>query len=198
MKMAFVNCINRREIMKKYLSVSIVLVIALFAILLINKQEASNEHVMDSAKLPYYANAKEVFLDSALIIEAIKLSEEAISYPLGDGITDDFTISYVEVKKVIKTMDGKEIKEGDILQILESEWVDAKARQVHHVEGYTKMKDKKKYTLYLGYNETVDNYYPVGLLYGKIPFDEKEDKVYGGQLDPHISKVVEELRKTSN
>lgn len=181
--------------MKKYILVSIVIVIALLAQIGIINQDASYEHVIHSAKLPYFANANEVIEESELIVEVIKLSEEAIAYPLADGLTDHFTISNVEVKKIIKLMDGKDIKKGDILEILESEWVDLEAKKIHHLEGYTKMKSNKKYTLYLGYNQEVDNYYPVGLLYGKIPNDEKEEKFYGDHQNPKIVEVIKDLKK---
>ena len=60
------------------------------------------------------------------------------------------------------------------------------------------MKSKRKYTLFLRYNQRLDNYYPVGLLYGKIPFDEKEAKFYGEYERPHITKVIDEYRRCKN
>ena len=56
---------------------------------------------------------------------------------------------------------------------------------VHHTEGYVKMQSDKVYTLCLGYNDMGENsqFYPIGLLYGKIPHDEMciRDRYDGAQ-----------------
>ena len=47
----------------------------------------------------------------------------------------------------------------------------------------------------MGYNSEVDNYYPVGLLYGKIPMDTAENVFYGELNNDKIKTIVEELRE---
>ena len=56
----------------------------------------------------------------------------------------------------------------------------------------------RNYTLYLGYNVDADNYYPIGLLYGKVPVDSEEVNFYGNFENEHIMKVVKELRRIQN
>lgn len=80
------------------------------------------------------------------------------------------------------------------LIVVESEWTDAENRIIHHVENYSKMAVDKKYTLYLGYNPKVDNFYPIGLLYGKVPVDPSEKNFYGNFKNEHIKEVIRQLQ----
>lgn len=91
-------------------------------------------------------------------------------------------------------MQGESLDVGDEIWIVESEWTDKETGLIHHTENYSKMTENTKYRLYLGYNPDVDNYYPVGLLYGKVPMDTKEKKFYGDFNNDHIKNVVEELQ----
>lgn len=152
------------------------------------------KHVIDSAKLPEFKSAEDVINNSELIVKVSKISEEPVSYDLGDGKYDNFTLSSVKIEKVIKPMEGKDINKGDVIKIVESEWTDAEGA-IHHIENYSKMGNDKKYTLYLGYNPDVDNYYPIGMLYGKVPVDSSEKKFYGDFKNDHIEGVIEQLQK---
>jgi len=148
-----------------------------------------DKHVIDSAKLLEFKSAEEVVNNSELIVKVTKISEKPIAFDLGNGHYDNLTLSDVEIEKVIKPMQGKEINRGDVITIVESEWTDPNTKIIHHLENYSKMKEGKKYTLYLGYNIDYDNYYPVGLLYGKVPVDTSEKNFYGDFKDS-ISRVL--------
>lgn len=87
------------------------------------------------------------------------------------------------------------MSQGDTIWIVESQWSDEKNRVVHHTENYLKMAVNKEYRLYSGYNSEVDNYYPVGLLYGKIPMDTAENVFYGELNNDKIKTIVEEFRE---
>lgn len=161
-------------------------------------ESAETKHVIDNAKIVSYESADDVIAASALIVEVKKLSEEPLSFPLENDKTDDFTLSTVEIIKVIKPMPGKNFSIGDKIPVLESEWFDAKMGIVHHTEGYVKMQSDKVYTLCLGYNDMGENsqFYPIGLLYGKIPHDESEARIFGEALDPQIERVQADLIAT--
>lgn len=152
------------------------------------------KHVIDSAKLPHFKSTEDVINNSELIVKVSKISEEPVSYDLGDGKYDKLTLSNVKIEKVIKPMEGKDIKKGDIIKIVESEWTDAQG-VIHHTENYSKMGIDKKYILYLGYNPEVENYYPIGLLYGKVPVDSSEKNFYGDFKNDHIKSVIDQLQK---
>lgn len=152
------------------------------------------KHVIDSAKLPHFKSAEDVINNSELIVKVSKISEEPVSYDIGEGKYDNLTLSNVKIEKVIKPMKGKDINKGDVIKIVESEWTDAEG-VIHHTENYSKMAADKKYTLYLGYNPDVDNYYPIGLLYGKVPVDPSEKNFYGDFKSEHIKSVIEQLQK---
>lgn len=66
-----------------------------------------NKYVVDSAKLPHFGDAKEVKDSSDLIVEVSKISEKPVSYDLGEGCSDNLTLSNVKIEKVIKPMEGK-------------------------------------------------------------------------------------------
>lgn len=135
------------------------------------------EHVLIETKLPEYKDGSEVADASELIVEVVKLKEEPLSYPLENDLSIDYTLAYVEVQEVIKSSDGIDVEIGDVINVIENEWVDEKEKKVYHRAGYSKMKTKKGYTLYLGYNKEVDNYYIIGSIYGKVP-KEKEEKLF--------------------
>lgn len=84
---------------------------------------------------------------------------------------------------------------GDEIFIVESQWTDKEARVIHHIAHYSKMADNKQYRLYLRYNSDVDNYYPVGLLYGKVPIDTMEKNFYGDFNNDHIKSIIADLQK---
>lgn len=178
--------------MKKLIFFSILLcfVIVAFAI-----YQPGNKHVIDSAKLPEFKSAEEVVSNSELIVKVRKVNEKPVAYDLGDGHFDNFTLSVLEIEKVIKPIVGKELSQGDLVTVLESEWTESKTNIVHHLENYSKMKNQKTYILYLGYNAEADNYYPVGLLYGKVPVDASEKNFYGDFKNERILDIVTELRK---
>jgi hypothetical protein len=153
-------------------------------------------HIVGSAKLPYYGDAEAVADVSELIVSARKLDEKPVAYDMGEGRYDNFTLSRVEIIAVYKQTEDLHYKSGDMISILESEWYNPSDRVVHHTENYTKMKDSKAYILYLGHNPDVDNFYPVGLLYGKLPEDGNEPIFYGdANKYAHISEVINELQK---
>ena len=59
------------------------------------------------------------------------------------------------------------------------------------------MTESKKYRLYLRYNTEDDNYYSVGVLYGKVPLDDTiERNFYGDFKSDHIKGIIEKLKKT--
>lgn len=153
------------------------------------------KHVVDSAKLPYFSSGEDVKNDSELIVEVSKISEEPVSYDIGDGHHDNLTLSNVKIEKIIKQMEGKALDKGDVIKIVESEWTDETNHVIHHTENYSKMNTDNKYTLYLGYNSDADNYYPIGLLYGKVPVDTSEKNFYGEIKSDHIKRVMKELQK---
>jgi len=153
----------------------------------------SNKHIITSAKIPNFDSISEMEQNSNLIVIVKKTNEEPVSYNLGEGHFDNFTISNVTIEKVIKPMSGKNLKKGDVIQILESEWQDKTTKSVYHTEGYTKMINSKKYTLFLGYNVEVNNYYPIGLLYGKIPNDKNEKLFYGDYKNEKIEKLISKI-----
>lgn len=164
-----------------------------------NAKGESLTHVVDSGKIITYDNADQVIENSTLIVEVTKVSEEAYSIPLENGRSDNFTISLVKVNTLIKQDKDHNVQIGDTIKILESEWIDPIAKNmVHHTEGYVKMKPNKGYFLYLGYNESDKTYYPLGLLYGKIPKDASEEMVLGGTLDKRVDVVVKELKLKQN
>ncbi|MDF1617918.1 hypothetical protein [Petrocella sp. FN5] len=179
--------------MKRILSFSFVVLLLLSGLFLYNGK--GYDHVIDSAKLVSYSSADEVVENSDLVVVVNKLSDESVSYDLGDNHFDNFTLSKVEIKKIIKPSENKILSKGDVIEILESEWVDEEAKVVHHLENYKKMEKGKSYTLYLGYNEEVDNYYPIGLVCGKIPSDANEKMFYGDFQNTQALDVVEELKK---
>ena len=161
--------------------------------------ELTAGHIVDFAKIISYDTAQDVIADSVLIVEVTKLREEPFSQDLGYGAAEHFTLSHVQVNQVIRPMDRSAIKAGDELRILESEWTDPLAPQIiHHTEGYVKMTVQKDYTLYLGHNKGNDTFYPLGLLYGKIPHDPEEAVIWGDTLDPQIASVLKELNNKAD
>lgn len=181
----------------KKLIVPVICLCICFVVFLKYSNQLEYEHVIDSAKLPGYSTAEEVKENSALIVLVKKISEEPIAYKLDEGHYDNFTLSTVRVEEVIKPVPGKEISKGDVITVIESEWTDDKEKVIHHLENYKKMETMKKYTLYLGYNEEVENYYPIGLLYGKIAEDVKEEDFYGEMKNEQVLSVVKELKEDS-
>ena len=151
-------------------------------------------HVVHPAKLLLYSDAQAVCDDSALIVRVRKINEEPLSYDLGEGHVDRFTLSRVEILDVYAQAEGFACSKGDNISILESEWYNEAERTINHTEAYTKMQEGKIYRLYLGYNREVDNFYPIGLLYGKVPEDSGEAVYYGANIDAQIDGVIRALR----
>jgi hypothetical protein len=181
--------------MKKIMILGVSFCVAVALLIGYNNFGHVSKHVIDSAKLPYFNNANDVINNSELIVEVSKIGEKPVSYDLGEGLYDNLTLSKVKIEKVIKPLKGKKLDVGDEIWIVESEWTDKETGVIHHTENYSKMTDNKKYRLYLGYNSEVDNYYPVGLLYGKVPMNTMEKNYYGDFKNDHIKGVVEELQK---
>jgi len=59
--------------------------------------------------------------------------------------------------------------------------------------GYLKMEIRKEYLLCLKYNPTLDYYYPIGVLCGKVPVDEAETLFLGSGYK-HVVAILEDLR----
>ena len=150
-------------------------------------------HIIDSVKLIEFSDAEAVYNNSELVVRVEKVSEEPIAYSPGEGHYDRFTLSSVKILNVINQREDFTYKIGDVIRILESEWSDDEG-VIHHTSHYLKMTKGKIYTLYLGYNSEVDNFYPTGLLYGKIPEDENEAVFYGDFESEEIIGIVNELR----
>lgn len=173
-------------------------VLTIFAIALVCISTFHNNkytHVIDSAKLPQFDNLSQVVENSDLIVMVEKVDDTPVSYQLSENHYDNHTLSTVMISKVIKPMENHTYSKGDIIQILESEWIDEENKIIHHVENYAKMKDNKKYILCLGYNSSVDNFYPIGLLYGKLPIDESENPFYGEVKNGYVQSVLSQLKK---
>lgn len=178
--------------MKKFAILTVGLCLMLFAFI---GYQHPTKHAIDPAKLMEFNSAKEVIDNSALIVKVRKISEKPVAYDLGNGGSDRLTLTEVEIEKVIKPMEGKVLNNGDKITIVEAEYADSKTGIIHHIENYMKMVTNKKYTLYLGYNKEVDNYYVVGLLYGKIPEDTKEKLFYGDMSIKKINEVISDFKK---
>lgn len=178
---------------KRTLLLTVLSLFACFAIpmLVIN---SSPRDVIDEAKLVYYGKADDVINDSVLIIQAKKIGETQKTYLLENDLSDSFTLSTVKVESLYSNTSAVEIKPGNEIIILESQWTDEENKIIHHTEGYIKMELGKEYLLLLGYNASVDNYYPTGLLYGKVPLDIKE-KLFLVDQHEQIKGVIEEIRK---
>lgn len=170
---------------------------AFLAIIAISNNKQHYQTVIDEAKIVYYESAEDVVDDSALIVCVKKIDETPVSYPLENNLTDCFTISTVAVEKVYQNLDNASILEGNEIQILESQWVDEQSKIVHHTGGYLKMETGKQYFLLLGYNKSVNNYYPLGLLYGKIPIDPKEPLFLDDGYD-QVVQTIEGLKQMWN
>ena len=155
------------------LCISAVAVICCLAVILFVGQP-NYQDVIEPAKIVSYEDADAVIDDSVLIVRVKKTDETPVAYSLGDNHQDCFTLSKVEVEEVFKNLSNPSISEGSEIDILESQWTDEENEIVHHTGGYLKMQLGKQYLLLLGYNPSVNNYYPLGLLYGKIPIDPEE------------------------
>lgn len=176
---------------KKILALAIAAFALVFTAALQNDEYT---HVIDSAKLPQFNDLAEVLENSDLIVMVEKVSDTPVAYELSDDHYDNLTLSTVKISKVIKPMDEHAYSKGDTIQVLESEWVDEENKIIHHVENYAKMGNSKKYVLCLGYNPSVDNFYPIGLLYGKIPLDKSESPFYGEVKNGHVQSVLSQMK----
>ena len=181
--------------MRKRVIISVGICLVLSLVVGISSYVNRETHVIDHAKLFQYSSVDDVERASDLIVEVQKIDEKPITYNLGEGHYDNLTLSKVKIEKVVKPFSEKKLSQGDTIWIVESQWSDEKNRVVHHTENYLKMAVNKEYRLYLGYNSEVDNYYPVGLLYGKIPMDTAENVFYGELNNDKIKTIVEELRE---
>lgn len=152
-------------------------------------------HVVDSAKIPAFENVSEVISNSELVVKVKKVSDTPVAYKLAENHYDYLTLSTVEIIKVIQPMEGRTYSKGDRIQILESEWVDKDNKIIHHVSNYAKMKNNKSYVLCLGYNPSVDNFYPIGLLYGKLPVDKSENPFFGDVKDKSVQRVLKQMNE---
>ena len=157
-------------------------------------EKAQYQDVIEPAKIVDYEGADAVIADSVLIVRVKKTSETPITYSLEGGLQDCFTLSVVKVEEIFKNSGNSPISEGSELDILESQWTDKENRIIHHTEGYLKMETGKQYYLLLGQNPSVSNYYPVGLLYGKIPVDPDE-RLFLGEGYEQVKNVIEDLRQ---
>lgn len=178
--------------MKRILGVSVISALGCFAIILFAGTR-NYTTVIDEAKIISYENADEVINDSVLIVRAKKTDETPKAYPIEHSLLDSFTLSTVKVEEVFKNSNDPTIVVGSEIDILESQWTDEKTKTVHHTEGYLKMETGREYVLLLGYNPSVDNYYPTGLLYGKIPVNDGEKLFLADGYD-QVKETVETLR----
>ena len=178
---------------KRVFLLTILVLVCLAIVLYVCIGKTNYKSVIDEAKLVAYENADEVIDDSVLIVRVKKISETAKEYPLENGIVDRFTLSTVKIIEVYKNTHDAEIVEGSKIEILESQWTDEENKTVHHTAGYLKMKTGNEYLLCLGYNPSVDNYYPTGLLCGKIPVDSREQLFLASGYE-QINEMVQDLR----
>ena len=151
-------------------------------------------HVSASAKYPEYTSADAVRKDSKLIVEGEKLSGKVYTYGEKDAVTG-YTLSEVRVLKIVKNSEDKKVAVGDMIKVVEGEWVDETNKVVHHDSNYTSMKNNKKYRLFLGYDSSYGTYYPLGLMYGKIPSDKNEKRFYGNfnEYDDLLSELYRDF-----
>ena len=157
--------------------------------------QAKYQDVIDAAKIVDYEDAEAVIDDSVLIVRAKKTGEVPSSRFYELGLPIENTLSVVEVEEVFQNSGDALISAGSEIYVLESQWTDEESKTVHHLNGYLKMETGNQYLLLLGYNPSLDNYYPLGLLYGKIPIDLKED-LFFGQGYEQVKETIDVLRQT--
>lgn len=156
--------------------------------------QAKYQDVIDAAKIVDYEDAEAVIDDSVLIVRAKKTGEVPSSRFYELGLPIENTLSVVEVEEVFQNSGDALISAGSEIYVLESQWTDEESKTVHHLNGYLKMETGNQYLLLLGYNPSLDNYYPLGLLYGKIPIDLKED-LFFGQGYEQAKETISALRQ---
>lgn len=181
---------------KKRIVIAAALVLCCLAVILCIgafAEKPNYESVIDEASLVYYEDADAVIDASVLIVRVKKVSEEDWAYPLGNGLFDRFTLSTVKIVEVYKSTGASKIEAGSKINILESQWTDKEYKRVHHTAGYIKMETGKEYLLFLGANPDMNYYYPLGVLYGKIPVDSDE-KLFLSTEYGEIVEIVQELR----
>ena len=182
--------------MKKIIGFLCILVIAvIFCLAAIRfAGQAKYQDVIETGKIVDYENADAVIDDSVLIARVKKTGEVPSSRFYDLGLPLENTLSAVEVEEVFQNAGDALVSTGSEIHVLESQWTDEESRTVHHLNGYVKMETGKQYLLLLGYNPSVDNYYPLGLLYGKIPMDLNEDLFLGQGYD-QVKETIDVLRE---
>ena len=181
---------------KKRIVIAAALVLCCLAVVLcigVFAEKPNYESVIDEASLVYYEDADAVIDASALIVRVKKVSEEDFAFSLGNGFFDRYTMSTVKITEVYQNSDSAEIAAGSKIEILECQWTDKEYKRVHHTAGYIKMETGKEYLLFLGANPDMNYYYPLGVLYGKIPVDSDE-KLFLSTEYGEIVEIVQELR----
>jgi len=156
--------------------------------------QTNYQEVIDHTKIVDYEDADAVIRDSVLIVRVKKIGEVPSERFYERGLPMDMTVSTVEVEEVFQNTGDTSILTGSEIDILESQWTDEETKIVHHTGGYLKMGTGKQYLLLLGYNSSVDNYYPLGLLYGKIPIDLNED-LFLAQGYEQVKETIDVLRQ---
>lgn len=152
------------------------------------------QDVIDAGKIVDYEDAAAVIDDSVLIVRANKTGEIPPSRFYELGLSPENTLSVVEVEEIYQNSGDALISTGNEIHVLESQWTDEESKTVHHLNGYLKMETGNQYLLFLGYNPSVDNYYPLGLLYGKIPLDLKENLFLGHGYE-QVKETISVLRE---
>ena len=127
-----------------------------------NNTEIPKHSIVD-AKTDSFGTVDQLESAAELIIKAKRLpKEEAVITRSQNTVVSSYTFSEIKIEKIYKA-DGSNLKEGDILTILENQAKDEENNTIYHIAGYNMMVPDCEYLLFLRGASTDEKRYYVSL-----------------------------------
>lgn len=139
------------------------------------------KHSIADAKTDSFDSLEELESAAELVVKAEKLPEEEnVITRSQDTVVSSYTFSKVKIKTIYKAA-GPDMKEGDILTILENQAKDEENNVIYHVAGYNMMVRGCDYLLFLkeASRDGKKYYVSLGVNYGTVSLSpDGRDKAY--------------------
>ena len=160
--------------------------------------QSAVEHVNVEAKGPYYENLSEVEKNSSIIIIAERLDQcESFVKKADRRVYSTYSLSSCKVLKVLKD-DNAELKEGDVITVLEDDTLDHDTNIRYHVGGYDMMVSGKTYLL-LGNMHDMEQlkvFLATGGKYGTVSLEQDGRKIWDPSTDvSHYEKIWKDAKE---
>lgn len=158
------------------------------------KQNSDPKVVNVEVKADGYDSLKELEDSSEIIVSGIKRGESdpvINRTPNGDPVIS-YVISDFEITNIVKDTSIDSVKENQVIQLMEYEFLDSESNTIYRIANYQNMVKDNQYVLFLMKSSTDDWYILKGLNFGKVPLQDETDAL---GIDSDLSKAVASVRE---